>query len=176
MISAYLDKNLCSRKLVDACNRRGGAEVQFLPRHLRELLDPDLLPQLVQIGRLLVTNDRSIAEESASWMPLLNPGIVIVEDDYGQNRTMTWKLTLAILGDFKNVFSVWPETPCNNSVISLSPSYITLFHFSGSSLHFDQFYDRSVSGWETTLEREPYTEREPDVVNQRDSMALPAAP
>ena len=66
--------------------------------------------------------------------------------------TMTWKIALKILSDFKEQFTLWQDTPWNNSIITLRPSYVEVQIVDGSELKRTAFIDRKSEGWQKSLE------------------------
>jgi hypothetical protein len=124
---AQLDQNLSSRKLIKACGESG--QITALPPSgvFKGKDDETIFRELIPLGNLLVTNDRKIVQENVDVIPSFHPGILIVMQDPGAVRTMTWKLTLSILHGFKTDFPAWNEVPWQNSILNPMRNRYSIF-------------------------------------------------
>lgn len=119
MTEFTFDENMDDKRLVIGCNAEGQCQTFRYPKCLRGVKDFIMLPELLSMGRTLVTNDANIVSDHIDSIPGENPGVIIVKLRR-PSRTMTSKLAATLLKNFKLKFPSWPETNWSNILLEIS--------------------------------------------------------
>lgn len=153
MIRVQLDENINARKLANACNSEGRSQVRRFPPEWRGqgIKDPDVLERFLADDALLLTTDENIALDHDYIIPDRHPGIIIVQQADAAVRTMTWRISQAIIADLKSVLIDWDSVVWNNSVVTLRPTYVEVRHAEAGRLKVDDLLQRNIAGWEDAL-------------------------
>jgi hypothetical protein len=147
MKTFQLDQNLNSGKVVRACNDEGHARAQRLPHSLKDILDPGLLDALMTEAAPLVTCDRRLPRDHSNHIPDANPGIVVVTNFPQKFPTMTAKIAMQILANFKTCFPGWHDAPVNNSIIEITAEGVEVYHVEHQILVRDRYFPFDAPDW-----------------------------
>lgn len=100
------DESSDSKSFVLRCSETKHDEIIRLPKQYRGLKDPQLLPVILREGRVLVTLDARMAEKNADYIPIPNPGMIVVRLRRPV-RPITHKVMEKLIANFKNHFPYW---------------------------------------------------------------------
>jgi predicted nuclease of predicted toxin-antitoxin system len=129
MNNVLLDKNAGSKKLRDSCNEQGIVRCFLLPRQIRDTAtDPEVAEFAIEHDHFILTFDRGFCDEASRALAGRNPGVLLLREDDGSVKHISRKGAMAILSQFKQQFQEWPQVPCKNSVVQLTPTLVIVYH------------------------------------------------
>jgi hypothetical protein len=92
---------------------------QLFPEHLIGKKDYEVLPELMGATSPLVTLDRTIVHEHASFIPSANAGIIVLKQTFA-TAPFNLKIAQSILSNFKQKFPEWARIDWCGAYVEIS--------------------------------------------------------
>ena len=150
MIVFQLDQCLDSKRFVRECSTEGLCQVQRLPPALRNEPDAALLTVLMGTKNPILTFDRELPQDHATFIPDENPGIIVLSN-FPSPQTMTVRIAQRLLQGFKSAFPDWHQVAWRNSVVEITSIGVEVWHVSRGALVRNGYQGFDNSGWQERL-------------------------
>ena len=180
MTTFLLDQNVNKKSLAESCNREGLVVVRRFPRQWQRFpggfKDPELLPIVMAGQEPLLTNDRNIARDHCSYIPALNPGIIIISLCKGTIKPLGKGDIERIIRKFKQLFSQWHTVKWNNSIVEVTQLGVEVWHIEVGTLRRDAYAAFNDPDWVSAISvalSKNAARRQPALPSQPEQRKLP---
>jgi hypothetical protein len=147
------DECSSSSELIRECKKEGLCSPRKYPNKHRSLKDPEMLDIYMKRNGVLITFDLSIVEDNDGFIPLENPGIILIGQSANSMRTMTITSARKIMKSFKRLFPEWCKLSWRNSIVAITDATISAgcVTNSGFYVEFSTELNDTDEGWKESL-------------------------